>query len=586
MRFFYRCIVMCIVWMICLSSLSFATMSNYELDGITRRLPVANLYIEGNLYTGNSGVRPLIIDSRMYIAATDLSYIANATVGWDGATESVLINSTSGNISYFKGGTSYTINGETRSLGGNTKFYVVNKKSMIPVSILPVFSNATVNYDINTNTTTIIKGAHGDLFENEENSNDTETVIPVNPIPPAVNPAPPVSTIESVEKCVTSFTNLDTTKEMINISAGKYVEYESMYLQSPSRVVIDILNYNAKAFDGDSVLKSKFVKSANHYFHADTSKYRITLNLKDGISTSDVSIESTTEGLNVIYKAPAKSYKYVSDRVSSELSLVLDSAVAISEPTINGTNSLILMIPSNNIVMEQGTKEYSDRNLKSINTVLDGTNYKATITLNDRVSHVMTSNGSTGTVSIKFKKANNSTPTIVIDAGHGGKDPGAVNSGIGINEKNLNLTASTNLATKLRNSGYNVIETRNTDYFVELKERANIANTRDSDLFISVHHNSGSSSASGIETLYYPSEDNKAIASIVQRNLINATGAIDRKIQSRPNLVVLNSTKMPAVLLELGFMSNGNEASKLLNQEYVNNITDSVVKSVNEYFGR
>lgn len=586
MKFFYRCIIMCIVWMICLSSLSFATMNNYELDGITRRLPVANLYIEGNLYTGNSGVRPLIIDSRMYIAATDLSYIANATVGWDGATESVLINSTSGNISYFKGGTSYTINGETRSLGGNTKFYVVNKKSMIPVSILPVFTNATVNYDINTNTTTIIKGAHGDLFENEENSNNTETVIPVNPIPPAVNPAPPVSTIESVEKCVTSFTNLDTTKEMINISAGKYVEYESMYLQSPSRVVIDILNYNAKAFDGDSVLKSKFVKSANHYFHADTSKYRITLNLKDGISTSDVSTESTTEGLNVIYKAPAKSYKYVSDRVSSELSLVLDSAVAISEPTINGTNSLILMIPSNNIVMEQGTKEYSDRNLKSINTVLNGTNYKATITLNDRVSHVMTSNGSTGTVSIKFKKANNSTPTIVIDAGHGGKDPGAVNSGIGINEKNLNLTASTNLATKLRNSGYNVIETRNTDYFVELKERANIANTRDSDLFISVHHNSGSSSASGIETLYYPSEDNKAIASIVQRNLINATGAIDRKIQSRPNLVVLNSTKMPAVLLELGFMSNGNEASKLLNQEYVNNITDSVVKSVNEYFGR
>ena len=161
--------------------------------------------------------------------------------------------------------------------------------------------------------------------------------------------------------------------------------------------------------------------------------------------------------------------------------------------------------------------------------------------------------------------------------------PGAVLGGYTVKE--LNLIISQKLSARLKQEGYEIITTRDTDVFIELVDRAAAANNSDADLFISIHHNAaGSSAANGIETLYYPSDDNKALAQIFHSEMLKSSGANDRKIIPRANLVVLNRTKMPAALLELGYMTNSSELANLKDDAYQNAMVEGIVKAVNRYF--
>jgi N-acetylmuramoyl-L-alanine amidase len=112
--------------------------------------------------------------------------------------------------------------------------------------------------------------------------------------------------------------------------------------------------------------------------------------------------------------------------------------------------------------------------------------------------------------------------------------------------------------------------TRGDDSYVDLYERAILANNLNAKLFVSIHNNSFNGSAYGTETLYYSpsSGSSKTIAAVIQAKLINTLGSYDRGIVSRPNLVVLNTTKMPAVLTEVGFMDNPDEKAKLMSDDY------------------
>ena len=170
---------------------------------------------------------------------------------------------------------------------------------------------------------------------------------------------------------------------------------------------------------------------------------------------------------------------------------------------------------------------------------------------------------------------------ICIDAGHGGSDSGAV--GNGVIEKNVALNAVLSIGELLKKQGFDVIYTRNSDVYVNLNERCRIANFKNVDLFISVHINSATNTnAKGTETLCY--SKNK-FAEIVQKNLISVLKTNDRGLKERKDLAVLNGTKMTAVLLELGFLSNKDEANLIKSSLFIDNVTTAVVKSVCLYFG-
>ena len=114
--------------------------------------------------------------------------------------------------------------------------------------------------------------------------------------------------------------------------------------------------------------------------------------------------------------------------------------------------------------------------------------------------------------------------------------------------------------------------TREDDSYVGLYERAYIANDMNATLFVSIHNNAYYSKYKGTETLYYPSSgsgfNSKRFAQIVQAELISALGTNNRGIVERPNLVVLKATKMPAVLAEIGFMTNEEELARLKTEEF------------------
>lgn len=188
-----------------------------------------------------------------------------------------------------------------------------------------------------------------------------------------------------------------------------------------------------------------------------------------------------------------------------------------------------------------------------------------------------------------FKSLEN---VIVVDAGHGGNDPGTIGFS-GSYEKDINLEIARKLKEKLDSNGYKVILTRNSDEYIDNLLRAKIANKKRARVFISIHANAmeNNNSTNGVQVLYYPNREstigdlgNNEFASIIMDSLLNGTSAIDKGIIKREDLIVLNQTKMPAIVVETGFLSNQSEEKLLLIDEYQNKIVDSIVKGLEIYF--
>ena len=190
---------------------------------------------------------------------------------------------------------------------------------------------------------------------------------------------------------------------------------------------------------------------------------------------------------------------------------------------------------------------------------------------------------------------------VYLDAGHGGYDPGA--SYFGISEKSLTLAIQSRVKAKLEAEGYQVVTTRTSDTYADLTDRSRAANASESDIFVSIHINaSGSSAAQGIETYYYqpyaeyPSRINATyhanptrlsmsdtLANAIQSSLINATGAQNQGVK-RQTFAVLRETTAPAVLLELGFLSNPQEAARLNTSAYQETLANAIVAGIKSYY--
>ena len=208
--------------------------------------------------------------------------------------------------------------------------------------------------------------------------------------------------------------------------------------------------------------------------------------------------------------------------------------------------------------------------------------------------------------------------TIIIDPGHGGKDPGAVNRAR--QEKSVVLGISKMLRDLLEKKGYQVRMTRETDVYIPLESRAQFATKGQGDLFISIHANaSHSAAASGIETYYLAlasdesaritaarenaganysiqaldklvadilkeskSSESRSLAEFIQEQLVVATGARNRGVKHAP-FVVLIGTKVPSVLIEIGFLSNSTEGRKLVNKAYQRKIVRAIADGIERY---
>lgn len=196
---------------------------------------------------------------------------------------------------------------------------------------------------------------------------------------------------------------------------------------------------------------------------------------------------------------------------------------------------------------------------------------------------------------------------IVIDPGHGGKDPGAQNTGLKLQEKSLALDVAKRLKTKLEAKGYEVRLTREDDRFLALEERSKVANAAKADLFISIHFNAASETVRGLETYVFTAKDtpstsrsslgnsdrqlapanandtwNMLLGYYVQRELVGDTGATDRGVK-RARFTVLRDLRMPGILIEGGFVSNGTEGRQIGSAVYREKLADAIADGVVTY---
>ena len=175
---------------------------------------------------------------------------------------------------------------------------------------------------------------------------------------------------------------------------------------------------------------------------------------------------------------------------------------------------------------------------------------------------------------------------LLLDAGHGGKDPGT--SGNGMQEKNLTLTIAQKIEQELQGSGIKVYMTRNSDVYPENSTRAQTANDI-ADLMVSIHINSGPETANGTETLYQVHANDssarltsKQLAEILQANMISATGNTNRGVKLRTDLLILNRTTVPSAIVEVIFITNTGDALKISNPSYQDQVAQAIADGIQE----
>ena len=171
---------------------------------------------------------------------------------------------------------------------------------------------------------------------------------------------------------------------------------------------------------------------------------------------------------------------------------------------------------------------------------------------------------------------------IMIDAGHGGADPGAVYNGRQEKDDNLNLALA--VGRILEEDGYEVEYTRTKDLYQTPYEKAELGNGSGADLFVSIHRNSSvfPDQYSGVETLVFDNSGQKARAAANINERLEQLGFRKIGVIERPNLVVLNSTDIPAILVEAGFINNS-EDNRLFDQQF-DAIARAIAKGIEDAY--
>ena len=182
---------------------------------------------------------------------------------------------------------------------------------------------------------------------------------------------------------------------------------------------------------------------------------------------------------------------------------------------------------------------------------------------------------------INMPKGTDGKFKVVIDAGHGGTDVGAIRNGT--YEKHITLDVAKRVEKLLKAQGYGTLMTRSDDSYVSLQDRVDFSEAYQPDIFVSIHVNSSTSdSPNGIETHYYHQES-LPLAQAVHSSLISAIKTNNRGT-FKSKFYVINHTTAPAILIEIGFLSNYTDRVQLLTNERKQATAKAIVEGINDYF--
>lgn len=267
----------------------------------------------------------------------------------------------------------------------------------------------------------------------------------------------------------------------------------------------------------------------------------------------------------------------------------------------------LIAYPNNRDIIN-ALNEAANRNLSLGRSQFRQGNYASARTYYNRVANEPAVSEAIRTLAGVFRQqlTPNYKHTVYIDAGHGGKDPGA--SFGGVREKDLNLSTSLLLRTELEKLGYNVVMSRETDVFIEMSDRPFEANSISADIFVSIHYNSmgGMGTARGIESFIFHRvasgfgqetnrnnfrtedpriDESLRLADAMHANLISDTNMRDRGVKGN-NFNVLRNSHIPAMLTELAFLDNAADRSIAVTHEFQLSAARAMARGIDEYFNR
>lgn len=407
-------------------------------------------------------------------------------------------------------------------------------------------------------------------------------------------------TISSIGSIKEVLSETSEGKDIITLKVSNDKGFHSFRLTNPNRIVIDIKNVKTSE-EAQTIITNLTLVKGIRIAAVDVNTARVVVDL---VGMENFTVEEFNEGCRIIIQKPLNtklSYENSFDRVYFSLQGIQLSNVSstiskyYSEEYDTQNNKYTITIPSSSAIsLAEETFYIDDELVNNIQIYRDkeSSDTKVVFQTNKQFKFYITYNDKRRQSEINLLvPASDKERLVVIDAGHGGLDPGASKNTI--YEKDLNLAIVLKLEKLLKEKNIKTFMLRQDDTFVGLYDRPYIANELNATLFLSIHNNANDNSkVTGTETLFFPETpgntlfSGKKFASLVQDSLINTLGTVNRKTIERPGLVVLKYTKMPACLAEVAFISNSTDLMKLVDQSFQQKtaeaLCDAIVKSLEQ----
>jgi N-acetylmuramoyl-L-alanine amidase len=609
-----------------LTILLFACFSFASADTFESELNSDNIIIKRTVESNVLEIKSIAvikINGKDYFKIRELSDACGAAIEWIDETKSIKVNSNDYIMLFKYNSNEIFINGTLFDFG--TPVLIEEGISYAPVSIYKAFTG-----EWNSNSV-ITSGSKNDITQDNHPLLTVQKGIDSDRITVNVKPENIIADfkLNNPPRIVLDLTDVNFSGESPEGNTFKQIRYSKN--NGVTRLVFDLtedyiyrLNANGSNFiidisdNGKFVAESTNIEFRNNSVILETSNYTgytvrrtsdpfsIIVFIPDTLVSNTTEVPGNGNLVESIIAAPYENGTIISIITTAQCAFELEKLennfiIGVYEPVVRNleyhnidnapyieltgtgitsdsdlsieykSNSTYITFTDSNNSLTVGQVYINDGFVKNI-FVTKNSN-KTTVRI-DGIEKIYPAFGSFDGKTVLYLNANDySGRLVVISAGHGGRDPGAIANDI--HEADINLSIALKLNDMLVRLGVDTLMIRKDDTFYSLEERVIIANENKAALFISIHSNAlEDPEFDGIMTLVhsgainYKKINGRTAGEIIHKHLIEATGATDRNVRFRDKIIVLKDTAMPAVEIEAGFLTNEAELSKLIDDTY------------------
>ncbi|AIG24798.1 AMIN domain-containing protein [Brevibacillus laterosporus] len=520
------------------------------------------LRIEGR--SVNAEVPPLISNGRTLVPVRVIAEGLGAKIDWNQQERKAKITKDNREVILQLSSKKAYINGKAQTLEATPE--LINNRMLLPLRFVGEALGATVGWDndsrtviVNQPVQTQINGQSLPATEKVYHWED-KVLLPVKTIADRLGVSQDELTAKASLKKVIDSTTVISLQDITDSIGTDVAEWD----EKRNEVVITRMNRLTDIEPQDESVQIQTRYKVSPTVSVLQNPYRIVMDFPEMELSNKMRDEENKE-IVIDQRKESSSSDYSSSNMDSPEKLELsdgDSNDASISAVSQQTQPLIRSIRYS---------QYQD-NPKTVRVVVE-------LNRSSKYQLVSTNDGVKLQLQAKPQKTGY---LIVVDAGHGGHDVGAKGT-VGNYEKDFTLSVANRLVEYLKqHKEFQVIATRSTDTYLTLKERTDIANEIDADVFISVHANSFNPETRGTETYYY-NQNSLDLARVVHKHLLAATQFPDRKVKQN-NFYVVKNTKMPAVLTETGFLTNQIENTQLMSPQFQDKVAKSLADAIFEYY--